>query len=110
MRDSIDKQSYKPHNRDYEHSALLGEDPSVGALSFDARVPMEGRQSHEVDGNLQPNGRCEGVHFETVSLKRLLPWITASTVSGMTVETVNRSVKASATISMAVGVRIFVLR
>ena len=48
--------------------------------------------------------------LQTVSLKRLLPWITASTVSGMTVTEVNRSVKASATISMVVGLRSLLLR
>ena len=59
--DSIDEQHYNPHDSDYEQSALLGEDLLVEVLSLDARVPIEGRQSHEVDGDLRQNRYCEGV-------------------------------------------------
>ena len=43
-------------------------------------------------------------YLHNPSLKRLLLLMTASTVRGMTVEAVNMSVKARATISMVVGV------
>jgi len=58
---SIDQQRYNPDGGDYEQSALLGEDLPVKASSFDAHVPIEGRQSPEVDGDLRQNRHCEGV-------------------------------------------------
>ena len=51
--EAIDEQYYNPYGGDYDQSTPLGKDLLLKASPLDARITIEGRQSHEIDRHLR---------------------------------------------------------
>jgi len=61
--EAVDDQRYDPGGGYEDQSVLLREDLSVEIPVLDTKVPIESRQSHEVDRHLGQNGHRESVGF-----------------------------------------------
>ena len=61
--EAVDDQRYGPRDGYEEQSVFLREYLLVEVPLLDTQVPIESRQSHEVDRHLGQNGHCKSVGF-----------------------------------------------